>query len=242
LIGALRGVLKARKTTYAMLAKKLGVSEATIKRFFTSDDGSVGRVAEICDALSISFADLVEQARSHGESTFTLTYEQEAFFAENPSYFAFFKQLVDAGLTPKEICTKHRLSAHSLPKYLRRLEGLGLVDWLAGDRVRLKVRGTQNWLSRGPLVKKFLHAENLAFLAYLEENFDRESHLFTSSTRRMHPETLRTLNMELRSLFASYRARVYRDEVFYPPSELVDTKWLLGLAPFQATDVKITDL
>jgi transcriptional regulator with XRE-family HTH domain len=247
LIAALRSILKTRKITYATIAKDLGVSEATIKRFFTGHDGSVGRIEEICESLSISFADLVEQARSRGETTYELTYDQEAFFAENLNYYAFFKELSFFRLTPQEIRSKHGLNANSLPRYLRRLEKLGLIEWLPGDRVKVKVQGTQNWITNGPLVKKLARAENRAFFTYLEEIFikdpkSRDSHLFTSSTRYMHPDTLRALNSELKELFETIRARVYRDEIFYPKHELVPTKWVLGLAPYTPTPTKITDL
>lgn len=243
LAGCLRAIMKAKRVTYASLAKQLNVSEATMKRFFTAKDGSIGRIAEICSALSISFADLVEQSKNQGEHVFALTLEQETFFASHPSYFAFFQELLEKNLSPKEVRTKHGINQHSVAKYLRQLDKMGLIEWLPYDRVKLKVQGTQNWLDGGPLQQKFLPADNLAFLKNVEKNFQKESHFLTTSNRHVHPETLRALISELRPLFSSFRKRVYRDEVFYPKSELISTKWLMGIAPHQAVPLgKIEDL
>jgi DNA-binding Xre family transcriptional regulator len=243
LTGCLRAIMKAKKVTYASLAKHLEVSEATMKRFFTANDGSIGRITEICSALSISFADLVEQSKSKGEHVFALSLEQENFFATHPNYFAFFQELLEKNLSPKEIRTKHRISQHSATRYLRQLDKMGLIEWLPSDRVKLKVQGTHNWLDGGPLQQKFLPADNLAFLKYVEKNFQQDSHFLTTSNRHVHPETLRALISELKPLFSSFRKRVYRDEVFYPKSELIPTKWLMGIAPHRAEPLgKIEDL
>lgn len=243
LASCLRAIMKAKKVTYASLAKQLKVSEATMKRFFTATDGSIGRVAEICSALSISFADLVEQSKNQGEHVFTLTIEQESFFASHPNYFAFFQELLEKNLSPKEIRTKHGISQYSVTKYLRQLDKMGLIEWQPSDRVKLKVQGTHNWLDSGPLQQKFLPADNMAFLKYVEKNFQQDLHFLTTSNRHVHPETLRALISELKPLISSFRKRVYRDEVFYRKSELIPTKWLMGIAPHQAEPLgKIEDL
>ena len=55
IVSILKTALKERGITYADVASHLGVSEQTIKRLFTSQDGPVGRLVEICDFIGISF-------------------------------------------------------------------------------------------------------------------------------------------------------------------------------------------
>lgn len=232
LAATIRKIMKARKLRYSHLARQLKVSEATIKRFFTASDGTLSRLVEICDVLEISFADLVAQSQSEGEPVYSLSESQEKFLADNPDSFAFFQELTDGKLSFKQIQEKHHVSRATAVKLARQLEKLGLVDWLASDRLKLRVKGTHNWLDHGPLSKRFMREGEVAFLDHLLANFGADSHFFTSSSRRMHPKTLEALIAELQSLFQSVRNRVYRDETFYPSSELVPVKWIMGVGPY----------
>lgn len=234
-----RRMMRTRKLRYSHLAKRLKVSEATIKRFFAASDGSMGRLVEICEALEISFADLVAQTKRATEPVFELSEEQEEFYAKNSDHHFFFQELVDAGLSFQEIQVKHELSKASAAKYARQLEKLGLADWLGGDRLKLKVKGTLNWLDHGPLFKKYQRASDVAFLDHMLANFGKELHFLTSSERRLHPHTLQALATELQSLLRSFRGRVYRDEVFYPNSQLVPVRWLIAIGPYSRAPVKL---
>jgi len=226
--------MKANQLTYSHLATRLDVSETTVKRFFTAQDGSVGRLQEICSILSISFSDLVEQSRSQREQVFTLTDEQEHFFVLNPNYFSFFEELLQGHLNLGVIRKKYGITQGSAIKYVKQLEKMDLVEWLPSDRIKLKVAGTHNWRDGGPLQETFLPADNRAFLSHLEQRFQQDDHFMTTSNRRIHPDTLRAVIADLRTLFSSYRKRVYRDEVFYPKGELVPVKWIMGIGIFES--------
>src|SRR4051794_10582043 len=90
---ALKQVLKARKLSYRQLAASISVSEATIKRLFTGSECNVGRLVEICDALNVSFFDLMSLANSDDFTAHHLSAEQDKFFSRNPKYYFFLRML-----------------------------------------------------------------------------------------------------------------------------------------------------
>jgi len=219
--------------TYADLANQLDVSEATIKRLFTSTDASFSRLQEIiCDVLEISLSDLLLLPQQQKEKSFRLSLEQEQFFVDNPNYFEFFQEIVENGLQPKEIQKKHTLNNRSLHQYLRQLETLGILEWMPGDRVKMKFRGSHSFLDGGPLQKAYSEKDSQAFLAYLYANRLEKDRFLTTSDRYIHPETLAAYIAELKALASSYRKKAYRDEIYYPKEQLTRATWLVGIAPY----------
>ena len=230
LLQAIRAILKKQKITYADLASRIKVSEATVKRIFTSHDAAFSRIIEICAAIGISFSDLVQESQERKESVFSLSEEQEQFFAKNPNYFGYFNELFHS--TPQEIQSRKNLTSRSTAKYLKKLDEMKLIDWLPSNRIALKVQGTQNWLHGGPLQKQFIQEDNISFIKYLNQQVGKEKHFFTTSDRLIHPETLQSFLVEQRALTQEYRKRAYRDEVCYPRNALLQAKWLFGIAPY----------
>src|SRR4051794_12812285 len=58
IVDALKRELKSRGVTYAALARKLRLSEATLKRMFSRRDFTLKRLDDICAAAQIDFSDL----------------------------------------------------------------------------------------------------------------------------------------------------------------------------------------
>ena len=58
LISTLKRVLKARGVTYADLAEKIALSEASVKRLFSQGTFTLERLEEVCAALEIAVFEL----------------------------------------------------------------------------------------------------------------------------------------------------------------------------------------
>ena len=56
---ALKRSLKARGLTYAALARRIGLSEASVKRIFARHSFTLRRLEQVCQAAEVSFAELV---------------------------------------------------------------------------------------------------------------------------------------------------------------------------------------
>ena len=67
LIDAIKRLLKSRGMTYAQLATKIDLSEASVKRMFSQQTMTLARLEEVCEALGIGLTELVEHARPERE-------------------------------------------------------------------------------------------------------------------------------------------------------------------------------
>ena len=54
----LKNTLKQKNITYKILAERLTMSEANVKRMFSLQQFSLGRLEEICEAAGLSLSDL----------------------------------------------------------------------------------------------------------------------------------------------------------------------------------------
>ena len=62
LIDTLKRLLREAGITYAVVADQLGLSEASIKRGFSSRSFTLERVVAICDLLEIPLAEVAQRA------------------------------------------------------------------------------------------------------------------------------------------------------------------------------------
>src|SRR5271169_4269690 len=84
LISALKQVLKSRGVTYAEIARRLGTSEATIKRVFAQGSFTLERLDRICDALGIEITDLAKMVEHESERVVQLSLQQEREIVADP--------------------------------------------------------------------------------------------------------------------------------------------------------------
>ena len=72
ILSSMKQGLKSRGITYSELAKRLGLSEASIKRLFSDESFSLKRLDEICASAGLEISDVVEMAMQ-SESRITQT-------------------------------------------------------------------------------------------------------------------------------------------------------------------------
>ena len=56
LIDSLKRVLKSRHVTYAVLAQRIGMSEASVKRLFSQRTFTLNRLEQVLTALELDFS------------------------------------------------------------------------------------------------------------------------------------------------------------------------------------------
>jgi transcriptional regulator with XRE-family HTH domain len=78
LIAQLKAELKAAGVTYAVVAKRLGMAESSVKRMFSKEgDMPVSRVDDICRIINLDFADLARRVADTQPLMLELTLAQE---------------------------------------------------------------------------------------------------------------------------------------------------------------------
>ena len=154
LIDAMKSSLRARGMTYAVLAQKLAVSEATVKRMFSRGTFTLERVEEILEVLELDLGELARLARDGSGGAAELTHEQEAALARDARLFSVF-WLLQNQWSFDEIVAGLALTRAELTAVYARLERLKLIHWGAGERARLRVRRDFRWRDGGPVKKTY---------------------------------------------------------------------------------------
>jgi DNA-binding Xre family transcriptional regulator len=154
LVDLVKQALRDRGRTYADLARGLGVSESSVKRLFSKKKLSLERLEEICGQLDLEIVDLLEMARSSEGRMTELTEEQERSLVAD-------QRLLLVGLlalsnwSADDIVKAYRLSEADVVKALTKLDSLGIIDLLPGNRIKLRLARNFSWRKAGPLHQFF---------------------------------------------------------------------------------------
>jgi len=227
----LKRILKQKKFSYQKIAKELGISEITVKRFFTSKDVSFVKFQQICRVIGISALDLVAMVQLGTEETFSLSHEQEEYLSKNERLYDFFVLLLKSRSI--ELSTqKGRFKKENIPRFLRELEKLDLIEIPTGDIVLVKRYGVLSWIRGGPLQKKFMRVRHDKYLSSFERNLQNPLNYLASSQRYLRPESVEEMKRDLEYVVHKFRSRAHREETIFSEDQLVGVAWLVGVGPY----------
>lgn len=232
LLKTLREVLKSKNFTYAMLAKKMDVSEVTVKRIFSTQNCNLQTIFKICDLIGISFFDLAALSNQEQELDYVLTAEQEKFFAANPAFFGILRSL-HRGMSPDVLAKQWHLNSQRLFRVLRKLEELNLLEVLPHNQIRMKIVGNIRFQHQGPLARKILRPQILQFLDHVDTVLKNEDVCMHSAEVELSEKHIADLVEEIHALGAKYRARALRDKNLLSSDKLQSVRWLYAFAPYQ---------
>jgi len=210
LIAQLKAELKAAGVTYAMVAKRLGMAESSVKRMFSKEgDMPVSRVDDICRIINLDFADLARRVADSAPLMLELTLAQEKAVVADRTLLVV-AICVMSQAQAEEILATYDLTEAKLVKALAQLDRIGIIDLRPGNRYRLKVAKGFRWLPHGPVMaffrKEVLHD-------YFAGGFDGES------------EMLMVVHGEIgRGLANSFRERLMRVGQDFSNQHLADQK------------------
>lgn len=150
LVEALKAALKAQGLTYADVAGRLGISEATVKRLFARGGFTLKRLEAACALVNLDISDLAELAVERVPLASTLTPAQEEALVQDPKLLliAF---LVMSHWRFSEIVAAFEVSDHEAVRLLARLDRLGLIHLLPGNRIKLRTSRNFSWRKEGPV-------------------------------------------------------------------------------------------
>ncbi len=163
LIAMLKSLLKKRGFTYRLIGKELGLSEQTVKRMFSKEVFTLGRLVRLASLLGMSLAELTDQASHATPSIRSLTVAQEKDLVAEPTLLLVAVCVLNNWL-PAEITGNYKLTKAECVKHLLKLDRLSLITLLPGDRVRLNVARDFEWLPNGPIQHFFRKKEKDDFL------------------------------------------------------------------------------
>jgi transcriptional regulator with XRE-family HTH domain len=158
IVAELKRALRARGLTYAVVAKQLDLSIASVKRLFAGGDLSLRRVDQICELLETDLSDLLERARDRPSANqLTLAQEQE-IIADQKLLFIAWLTINRASL--EDIARSYTFTEREVLRYFIKLDQLKVIELQPGNRVRLLVSRHFSWRAGGP-VQRYIHQKLL---------------------------------------------------------------------------------
>ena len=237
LVEALKKLLKARGVTYRALASGLRLSEPSIKRLFSERTFTLQRLEEVCQFLDVDFFELAKLARGAASTVDEMSIEQEKILAGDSKLLGVF-YLVFNDWQPDDIFERYVLTRAEVTRLALRLEKLGLVDVLPGDKVKLRVPKSLRLRRDGPIRRA--HGRHVV-AGFLQADFASAGGLFRFEIRELSRESFVTMQRRLERVAAEFNELAELDS--YLPSDqregigmAIGTRpwvvsWAMGLKP-----------
>jgi len=154
LINNLKRELKRQGISYADLAKLLGIAESTVKKILAKGNFTLERLDQICDALNVELLDLVENVNEEVTRLSQFTVSQEQRLVDDPVLLVLAYAAINFW-TMEDIIHRYALKEHKIVEKMKILEGFGLLELRANNRIRPLVSNNFQWLPDGPLSEYF---------------------------------------------------------------------------------------
>lgn len=227
IVQTLKQAVRARGLTYADLAARIGLSEASVKRLFSQRRFTLARLAQVCEVLDIDLAELARMARGREESAAEMTLAQETALAADARLLAVFYLVVN-GWRHDEIVARYRITSTQCTGYLARLDRLGLIDLMPNNRVRLKLPADARLRPDGPIRRR--HGKR-AVEDFLAPEFAGAGGYFAFEFRELSRASFEILRRKLERLATEFQEMAELDRGLAPDAR--DTIGMaLGIRPW----------
>jgi transcriptional regulator with XRE-family HTH domain len=230
LVATLKRRLKGQGMTYRDLAKKLKVSEPSVKRMFSTQRLTLDRLLEISHLLGFTLAELAQEA-ALGEKRLHLLDEAQERELVSDEKLLLVAVCVLNQWSVADIVTRYRLSEAECVRRLVKLDRLHLIQLLPGNRIRLNVARDFDWRPKGPIRSFFLQRGLDDFLG---SDFAGADETMAFSHAMLTESAIARLQDELRKLRQKF-AELHEESLAAPLSRrrgmgllLAAREWELG--------------
>jgi len=204
IMAALKDLLRQRGLQAKDVAAAVGVTERTLARWMAGSGVTLRALedlARVAGMTVIDLLDIVHEGRGPLVSSLSVYQEQE--LADNPRCWFLLAHLLH-GISVAEAQQQFELPEAEIVLALVKLERMGLVTLLPGNRVRLKVARNLTWRKNGPIARargSFLKAL-LRQVDFIDGKYVAETNVTRLSTASMAivEEKMRALHHEILQL------------------------------------------
>lgn len=196
LINALKHALRRQGLTYAVVAGRMQLSEASIKRMLSRGRLSLEQLLQLADIAGTDLAELARHAKGDKRVPSQLSIEQEHALADNARLLLLFHLLM-AGRSVAEIAQEFDLRGTESTLLLAQLDRLGLIEWLPSDLVRVRVAQGFAWRSDGPIRRRY---GPQVLREFLHDRFDDDRTLLRFEVRELSDASIDVIRRKLQRL------------------------------------------
>ncbi len=231
LILNIKKIMKNRQITYRDLALKMKVSESGLKKTFQAKDASFAKLNQICGILGVRLVDVLHMESHWAPDVLTFTPQQEEFLLDDEQALDVFFLIAYDGLSLAETQEKLELDRSTITKIVRKLDRLGLVEWMPSDEVRFPRDGIVLWEDKGELVehvKRTWSVETL--LDCVNTAAEKPKNSFHMKYLKLSEQSHAELQDAVRSLFEEYQRKSRREMFLHGHRNLRGTKIVCAIS------------
>jgi DNA-binding Xre family transcriptional regulator len=228
LVATLKHRFKAAGLTYREVARALDLSEASVKRLLGSGRITVERLAQICDLLGLTMAELLHEAETSAPRVHMLTPAQEARLVSDEKFLLVTVCALNHW-SVEEIVAAYRLTAAECIKYLLALDKMGIIRLKPGNRIQPLVARDFDWLPGGP-IRQYFSQRGLP--DFMESRFDTQDESMSFVHGMLTQASLNQLNDELFKLRSKFAA-LHDQSLSAPLSERSGTALVLAMREWE---------
>jgi DNA-binding Xre family transcriptional regulator len=155
LVESLKAALKSHNLKYRDVAEVLELSEASIKRLFSTRSFSLQQLQQICLMMGMEISDLVQLMTERQSHLQELSVEQEEEIVRDPGFLIITVCVLNRW-TFEDILRHYTFSEHEVVQKLARLDRLKIIELLPKNRIKLLVAPNFSWRKNGPIQQFFL--------------------------------------------------------------------------------------
>ncbi|WP_026291702.1 helix-turn-helix domain-containing protein [Marinobacterium rhizophilum] len=228
LIDTLKAELRAHNKTYAEVAPVLGLSQASVKRLFSTGNLSLHRLERLCEFLNLEFGDLIRSMERRLNLTSSLTLETEAALVSNIRLLLMAHFLI-SGLDVDTIIDRYAISPLESIRLLAQLDRMKIIELLPGNRVRVRLSPQFRWQPGGPIERFYEQGIQSEFL-HASFNGAGEQRLFVSGM--LSAESSATLVAKLKRLAAEFD-ELSREDTRRPLEQRSGTSLIMAIRAWE---------
>jgi transcriptional regulator with XRE-family HTH domain len=227
LVSALKQVLKSRHVTYAQLAHRLGMSEASIKRVFSKGTFTLERLDRICGLLGIAITDLAKMVEHEAERVSQLSLEQEREIVADPKLMLVAVHALNHW-TLEEMVAHYSISKTECIRLLARLDRLRIIDLLPNNRIRVIVGRNFSWRPDGPFQRHFRDQLEANFFA---SRFDGRGERLAFLSGMLSRNSNAVIQQRMRRLESEF-TELHNQDAELPLEERSGTSLMVAMRPW----------
>lgn len=155
IVDTLKSLLKAHKLKYRDVATTLGLSEASVKRLFSTRDFDLVKLDSICQMMNLEISDLLQAMSEKQVHIQELSEQQEAEIASDPELLMITVCVLNRWSMDDILAHYHVTETHCIQK-LAQLDRLKIIELLPKNKIKLLVDPNFAWRPNGA-IQKFFH-------------------------------------------------------------------------------------
>ena len=185
---ALRQELRTKGLHYRDVAARLGVSEGTVKRYFSGKGLSLPVLEKLVDVFDLDLLSLMVVAQQLNKTEPGLSRGQRAALSKSRVAFRVF-HFLSIGLTPAQIAREFGLH-EQMNSILTQLEDFGLIRRLANGGAKTLARLVLDEKLAGQVAYRKMQKANVTRRFLSKIDFQNERCEWINSVARLSPESI----------------------------------------------------